>query len=271
MRTGLASLLILHIAVALYADDAWFLRMNGNGAPIDRCSFEHWTDDVLFFNNGSDDAELRILDATYPVSAGTIRIAAGRSTTLNERFSVALQPSASTAIGVLHADVPHDVAIMSRMLLFASQTQPILPPGCPVPAPPIYGASPFATTPLPIRRTLVPPNQRQVHLGADLAGIEGRMSAVIFNGSDVAANATVNLLRGCDDVVLDTRAVTVPAHSVVQLFGFSTAIDHVCAPGNEAALRRTMVITVDQPSLSWVTATQQFPFGAPQIGASIVY
>jgi hypothetical protein len=252
--------------------DAWFLRMNALGAPIDPsgCTQSYWTDDVLFFNNSATNARVKFLDATYPLSADGIDVKAGHSATLHEQLGTAQDPSAATRLGVLHVDIPADVVTMSRMLLFAQQAFP-KPPACPVLAPPFYGPSAYSTVPLPVRTSLAPANLPQVHLGADLAGIESRLSVVVYNASRIPATAQVVLRRGCDDGVLAEQNVSVPANGVVQVFGLSTADDHACAQGNPAGLRRTVTVTVDQPSLSFVTATQQFSLGAPLLGASIVY
>jgi len=156
------------------------------------------------------------------------------------------------------------------MLLYAQQVSPIAP-GCPVAIPPYYGPAPFSTTALPVRRNLAPTNQRQINLAAELAGIESRISIVIYNASDVAANALIELRRGCDDSIVEQRQIIVPARTVSQILGMTTADDHACPQGSAAALRRTVVVMADQPSLSSVTATRQLTAGGPILGASIVY
>lgn len=252
--------------------DAWLLRMNAVGAPLgpNACLQSLWTDDVTFFNNGSHDAQVRFLDATYALTASGVPIVVGRSVSIREAVGALAAPSLSERIGVLHVDVPPDVAIMSRMILFAQQAEP-LPAGCSVLAPPFYGPSAFSTVALPIRTLLSPANARQVHLGADLAGIDSRMSAAIYNATDTSGTAIIELRRGCDDGIIEQRRVIVPGRAVVQVAGFSTADDHGCKQGDPGGLRRTITISVDQPSLSWVTATQLSSQGAPLLGSSVVY
>lgn len=269
---GLLAATLLLFASQGHSDDAWFLRMNADGASTDArgCTRAHWTDDIVFFNTGASEAHVTFLDATYPFGALSLTVLGGRSTTLHEALGVADDPTLERRLGVLHADVPREVVVASRMLLFAAFTSPA-PPECPVPLPPYYGPSALSTTALPVRWSLASANQQQVHLAADLAGIESRVSVVIYNASDVAASAVIEMHRGCDDSIVEQRQIIVSSRSTVQVLGFTTADDHVCPQGSAAALRRTIVVTADQPSLSWVTATQQFTSGGPILGASIVY
>jgi hypothetical protein len=269
---GLLVATLLLFASQGHGDDAWFLRMNANGSSTDArgCTQAHWSDDIVFFNTGVSDARVTFLDASYPLGAQSLTVLGGRSTTLHEAFGVADDPTLERRLGVLHAEVPREVVVMSRMLLFAAATSPT-PPECPVQLPPYYGPAALSTTALPVRRSLAPANQRQVHLAADLAGIESRVSVVIYNASDVVASAVIEIHRGCDDSIVEQRQIIVPSRSTAQVLGFTTADDHVCPQGSAAALRRTIVVTADQPSLTWVTATQQFTSGGPILGASIVY
>src|SRR5581483_3396035 len=148
-------LLLTLLASELKAADAWLLRMNALGAPIDAsgCTQSYWTDDVLFFNNTATNAHVKFLDATYPFSADGIDVKADRSATLHEQFGTAQDPTAAARLGVLHVDIPSGVVTMSRMLLFAQQVSP-KPPACPVIAPPFYGPSAYSTVPLPVRTSL---------------------------------------------------------------------------------------------------------------------
>jgi hypothetical protein len=243
--------------------------MNALGAPPDAsgCTQSHWVDDVIFFNIGSAPATVMLLDATYPFSAASINIAAGRSTTFRDALGTTADPDIATRLGVLHLDVPKSVLITHRMFLYASQISP-LPRECPLFTPPYYAALPLSVATLPVKRSLIPANQRQVHPVADLGGIESRMSAVIYNAGVVSAQASIELRRGCNETAIDSRRITIPARTAVQVLGFTTTDDRICPQGAASGLRRSLTVTVDQPSLSWVTMTQQFPNGAPVLGAS---
>ena len=257
------------LATTTRAEEIWLLRMNAVGAPPDSsgCTESYWTDDVTFFNMGSKPVAVTFLDATYALAMPSITILAGRSTTLHEAVGRLVDPDEASRLGVLHLDLPQGLVVTHRMFLYARQISP-LPRECPLFTPPYYAASPLSTTPLPIKRSLIPPSLPQTHLGADLGGIESRMSVVIYNAGFVSATASIELRRGCDEGVIEHRQITVPPRTASQLLGFTTADDRSCPQGAASGLRRSITVTVDQPSLSWVTATQQFPSGAPILGAS---
>jgi hypothetical protein len=265
-------LILLSLVVVVRGEDAYFLRMNAFGRPLDTsgCVRAQWLDDVLLYNTNPAESSVGIVAATYPIPQPSvplfIAVPARSSRSLNESV-VGVSPASTDRIGVLHLNLPPGVIATSRMLFYSAQNQP-LPAGCPVVfSPPAFGAVAGSSTTLPIRHGFAAPNAAQIHVGADLAGISARISVVIYNGSNSAARASVAVERGCGGLT-DSRVVDVDPQSVLQVMGLSTDDDRPCGFGNPAELRRNVIVTVDQPSMSWVTMTQQGAQFAPLIGSA---
>jgi hypothetical protein len=252
--------LLTLFATAALADDAYVLRMNAFGAPIGSggCLAAHWSDDVLFFNTTPAGATVSVLDASYSIPQPvSFVVPAGRSTTLREALGTLFDPQLETRIGVLHLDVPRGVTVSSRMMVYED-----LAPGPGVICPffrPAY-ILPIAVSPLPTRGGFVPANQAQAHLAADFGGPDARISVAIYNSGDSPANATVELRNGCDGGLMSVRSVLVGAGAVAQVSGLAITAGNMespCKAGFLAELRRDVVVTVDRPSMTWVTVTQQ--------------
>jgi len=88
---------------------------------------------------------------------------------------------------------------------------------------------------------------------------DGRTNVGVFNAGSVAATATVELRRGCDDVLVASRSVAVPPNSIVQLNGLPFASEG-CSAIRTAAYETYVVVTVDQPSFSYaITLSNKRP------------
>lgn len=77
------------------------------------------------------------------------------------------------------------------------------------------------------------------------------MNVGIFNAGPETASATIELRRFCDDVVVDSRTLSVPPNTLVQTNGLLTGADAPGCPPPDP-LKRYTVVTVSQPSLVYV-------------------
>lgn len=139
-----------------------------------------------------------------------------------------------------------------------------------------YGGAPprlflFGRTSLPVFRSLAAPNNPQVHLGADLGGLPSRINVGIYNASqDATATARIELRSACNDTLLQSRIVSIPPNTIHQFGGFGAHVFCERRFGSSAGTDFAMyvVVTVDQPSLSYVAALRNDEL--PEIGTVIV-
>ena len=99
---------------------------------------------------------------------------------------------------VLHVDVPAGVLIESSDQVF--ETLPCIHND---------PAGPAVKTSLPVFRSLVPAGVRQVKLGTDLGAVAMHHNAMIYNGGNQTATASIEVRRNCDDHTVDSRTVTI--------------------------------------------------------------
>ena len=120
-------------------------------------------------------------------------------------------------------------------------------------------AASFSLSGAPFRRALAQDDKgalasgRQVHLGTDLGGPDSRINVVIYNSGDAPANATIAVRRTCDDGLADERTVTIPPNTVVQASGLRPGDAVSCLGSSSEPWTRYAVVTVDHPSLSFVS------------------
>jgi hypothetical protein len=179
-------------------------------------------------------------------------------------------PDSGAFIWAAHLDVPDGVAITSRLPVFA---------GIGAPCPPNLDGRIFGALPLPIVRQLVPAGVNQYHLGADLgAGTSGqpanaRISVGVYNAGSSEGRASIELRKGCDDLLIDSRSITVPANSLIQVSGLQTTFTscqspQVSEPNAPAFSSVYVVVRIDQPSFSYaITASNELPPKIP-VGVS---
>ena len=122
---------------------------------------------------------------------------------------------------------------------------------------------------MPVFGTLTPANTGQVYVGTDIGSPRARQNVIVYNGGSMRATATIAVRRGCDDELMDTRTVTVEANSVIQVNGLSPG-ENDCTSDRTPAYVRYTVITVDQPSLSVVSALAEAQPRAPDNVAPLV-
>lgn len=94
-----------------------------------------------------------------------------------------------------------------------------------------------------------------MHIGTDLGGWDSRINVILYNAGTEAATATIEVRRACDDVVVDSRIVTVPTNTAVQAGGLSATTS---PPGssdcpNGIPWARNTIVTMTQPGFSIVS------------------
>ncbi len=250
------SLLALIVSSSASATDIYVVQGAANGPPLNSGELILWSTDAVFYNAGITDARVRLLGISNG-GGGTINpaeftIPPRRSASL-QRLVSAWRPGANDPLWIIHLEVPPEV-VADSLLFIGSTTVPGFP------AVPITRPFRFGKVRLPVFNALVPAGQPQVHLGTYLGSpsdIPSRINVGIYNGGSVPATARIEIRQQCDDTVVDSRAVIVPADSLIQVTGFQ-ALERNCPPFVPGTLGGSFdavytLVTVDLPSLSFVS------------------
>lgn len=239
------ALSIALLAKTVCASDVYVIQGLALGPPINGCDTYQWLGDAIFHNSTASAKTIRLLDISNgPLVGGTdatLVIDAGRTSSINA--SRVWVPNPETAPWVLHLDVPDGVLVESRFEIgFVSCL--------PAERRPRYGKLSF-----PVYRALQPAGVVKVHVGTDLASINARNNVAIFNAGAVAASGHVEVHQGCDDALLHTIDVTIPANTVRQfaLGTAQTSCPNLPVQGTTFDWVTYVTVTVDQPSLSWIS------------------
>jgi hypothetical protein len=236
---GCAFLLLTSSVVFAY--DVWAFRFVYT--PYARS----WHDDLIFHNATGEDAAVRLLGVSngtvLPDAVRDIPVSAGRTVSLWNHMDF-WQADSYPNLWVVHVDVPDGVSVTSRGGLNSQCPSP-----CTYPPNPYPDLGAFS---MPVFRQLVEPDRPQLHMGTDLGTEPSRFNVGIYNAGAVEAHATISVFQACDDVLLETRGVTIPPNTAVQPSGFGS-VKPTCAgyrPGENPWLRYATVV-VDQPSVSY--------------------
>jgi hypothetical protein len=224
-----------------------------------------YRDELIFHNAGGSDAGIALLGvsngtAIHPESLtippGKVRSSEGSCEGCSAPSTWA--PDPQPLLWVAHLEIPDDVATLSRLLVLAGSPEDCN--GFPGPF-----ARTYAGIPMPVVRELTPAGRSQTLLGADIGGDsggtadDGRTNVGIYNGGTVSATASVELRRGCDGSLLETRSVVIPADTIVQVNGLSNVFTG-CNDLDTGSYEAFVVLTVDQPSFSYsVTLSNEGP------------
>lgn len=240
MRHLFFVLFAICLETGAFASDAYFIRFRSPG-PAQGCEQLVWRDNVLFYNQGTTVLNVRLLGMSNgpapPDAAAVVALPPHRVVSLND---VTQSWDPGTGLWVVHVDVPPGVVVESR-------DEALRTTNCsPSPSPPAS----LAKVSLPIVRALAPAGTPQVYLGTDLGVMSSRMNVGIYNDAFVPATATITVRRTCDDAVMDSRTVTVPAQSIVQFGGFQSGDGTLAC--FFSGWSRYVMVTVDQPSFAYV-------------------
>lgn len=221
------------------------------GPVINACEMYRWTGDVVFHNANSTPATVTLLDLSNgtfdPLTSRMITIPAGKTVSINSagRFWRPVETTTSGPLWIDHLDIPDGVIVESRIELGVTSTCGGLPG-------PRKGKQSF-----PIFRQLQPANLPRFHVGTDLGLVDARNNVAVYNAGNQTAHVHIELRAGCDDSLLATQDVTLSANNIQQ-FGFPSTTTAGCPSGSFQGGTNLwvtyMVVTVDQPSLSFVSS-----------------
>ena len=250
LRPLLAALLLGISGAHVRAGDVWILRSSESSYNAGLCSTLSTQSELLFQNNGTNDAVVRLLGISNggSVSTAEVDVPATRTVTVSS-FGVPVWV-ASSRWWTVHLEVP-DAVTMTAHLQFGTDRV-----GCPpIPRPPVFSPN-RGTLAVPVFRTLVPAGTTQRHLGTHAGSAAATLTAVIFNAANAPASAHVQLFRACDDTVVAERTLTIAANSTDSV-SFPLVID--CSSPARSVIASGFddytAVTVDQPGLSMVLAT----------------
>lgn len=222
--------------------DVWAFRFDSLSPSISTS----WHDDLVFHNTTGEVAVVRLIGVSnggiQEGDLAQVSIASGRTVSLRDLFGAWQAPD--SPLWVVHVDVPDGVLVFSR-----GGADGECPSPCTIPSNPFPNLGAFS---MPVFRSLAPAGQAQIHMGADLGLEPSRTNVGIYNAGSVAATATIALFQACDDSVLETRTISIPADTAAQGGGLGSTPTH-CAPITPLnTWLRYATVTVDQPSLSYI-------------------
>jgi len=149
-----------------------------------------------------------------------------------------------------HLEVPDGVKIESRLELGGTSCSPTTPASFP---------AAFGKLSFPVVRSLAPANTRQLFLGADNGASDSRVNIGVFNASVVPALAHLEVRRACDDLLLASQDATIAANQLSQISLFPVIDRPPCADERANGYASYAAVTVDQPSLAYVSTLSNHP------------
>jgi len=232
MKTLLSLFFLASAASAALGRDAWIIRVAANGSNGAR---QIWFDEVRVHNAGVAFEPFRVLEAsngvTFPIM-DPVPIPPGR-TIIPDLEGLSFE----IPMSVFHLDVGDDVIVSSRLAL---EIPPVITDGPPAP---VLGA-----VPLPVFHELLPAGREEILLEADLESLPSRINLALFNAASVAAHALVDVMSACDDRVVATETIAVPAN-FIGIFPLGSPAS--CAPNAPGFDGPTYLrVTLDQPGFA---------------------
>jgi len=233
---------------AAVASDVYLLRFDAVSRQSG-CLNVVWHDQAMLLNSTNAPATVRVVGVSEgkPASgaADSFVIPAGSAVSLEDALG---RPWLSIArLYVMHLDVPPGIRVASRNEVYINN-------GCISVQPPRPGA--LAQVSMPVFTALVPAGVPQVHLGTDLGERPSRTNVGIYNAGSVPAQARIELRRVCDNTVVDVRTVSIAPSATVQV-GSLAAGPNLCQSTSQSEWLRYVVVSVDQPSLTFVSNVRE--------------
>jgi len=238
----IAFFLLLALAPMVSAADVWVV-----GGFVGDCFGLQWVAGALVFNTLPTPAVVRLVsvsDSADNVAGPARELEILPRQTLDLLSSTAWWPRSEPPLFMVHVDVPEGVVIEGILTLGTG-----IAGECQIPAPDASAA--YGIIHFPHFRALVPASQEQIHLGTTLGGQRSRNNVGIYNASVFAATASVTLRRACDDRIVDETTVQLDPNSTTQV-RLENKIADRCT-GRVKPWIDYVTVTVDQPSLSWVS------------------
>lgn len=266
----LAGLLLWSSSAVLRAAEIYVVRFVTSGTLIEPpCKYLSWADHLVFHNTTAEDAVVRLLGVSNGPrrpEARDLIVPAGRSRSVAGTL-LDWHPGTGENPWVNRLDLPSGVLVASRLQVSVGSGAP-----CPV----VSDSRGVGATGFPVFRSLRAPNEPQHHFATDIGPDEtgyaahARINVGIYNAGSSSATATIEVHRGCDERLMDSRIVSIPANTMIQALGLTTRTGPGCTGSLTTALYTTYaIVRVDQPSLSYaVTLSNEFP---PQIPVGISF
>ena len=235
--------LLLALTRTSFGEEIWAFRFNSVSYGIG----VSWHDDLVFHNTTAQDASVRLTGVSNgqirPDETNEISVPAGRTVSMAVRTGL-WWPDSYPGFWVVRVDVPEGVLVASRGGVNAECPSP-----CGAPPNPFPNLGAFT---MPVFRALVPPGERQVLIGTDLGAQSSRFNVGLYNAGERETVSTVSVYQACDDALLESRTVAVPANTTLQVGGFGSAKTHCDPNGVFNTWLRHAVVVMDQPGISYV-------------------
>jgi hypothetical protein len=230
---------------AVRADDVWVLQGSAQSSLEGNLLLYLYTSDVLLYNTNQSPARIRVIEVSNGPLLTTDReliLEPAHSTSI-ARAKKEWHPDSTAPLWVTHLDVPAGVIVESRISVGQLCTV------CGnMPNPGIFGKLSF-----PVMRTLQTPLVPKIHVGTDLHAVPARNNVAVYNDGAVTAHAHIEVHQLCDEAIIDTRDIEIPAKSVLQTNNL-LAVPANCTTAGTGAEYTYVTVTVDQPSVSWVSS-----------------
>lgn len=241
---------ILLAAIPAFTRDVYVMGMHARGSNVDHCNWLSWRADVLFYNTSLIDARVRLVG----VSNGESLPGPYEELTVPARSLVSVQRTAGTywypkdprglaPLWMWRIEAPDVVEVHSQMELFEESCANAIVPTA------LRGQ-----LTLPTFEKLIPAHQEQIFLGTDLGEMERRVNVAIYNPASAPATARIALHRGCDGSIVASETVVIPPNTVVQKSRLHSGAPPNDCPSPRLAVGSYVVVTVDQPSIAFVSA-----------------
>jgi len=244
----LASMIGLSVATRVFARDIYLVQGDAHG-PVFGQERLVWSTDVLFYNRGVAPGTVTVLSISNPSDRGgrvgaSFVVAPGKTASLKQQLRGI--PNGD-ALMIVHLSVDNELVAENVLYIggelvssFNSDT--------------IFRE--HGKIRLPMFTSLVPANEAQVHLESDVGDIPAHINVGIYNAGSETATAKIETRAHCDDGTISTTTVFIPADTVVQVTGFQAETQRcgTASPGLEQKSSVYTVVTVDQPSLTFVSA-----------------
>jgi hypothetical protein len=235
MKVLLTFFMLGSAAWAAFGRDAWVIRVAGESGARSNRARHIWFDEIRIHNAGAAIEPFRVVEAsngvTFPV-VDPLPIPPSR-TILPDLEGLSFE----VPMSVFHLDVGDDVIVSSRLAL-------LIPPDITTPPPtPVLGA-----VPLPVFRELFPAGTEEILLEADLEDLPSSVNLALFNAGSVEAHALVEVMSACDDRIVASETIAVPAN-FIGLFPLGSPVScNAATPGfpGPTYLR----VTLDQPGFA---------------------
>ncbi len=266
-----ASLFSVASPARLVATEVYVVRFLTTN--IDTCPGAAYRDQLAFRNTTGQDLVVRALEGSngYVPPEDPLTVPAGRSRavfieTFSRRgVSNRWTPVAPFVFMVNKLDVPPGIVMQSRGELWG---RGLFPGDC---SPFSVGTEILGSFALPLVYSLTPAGVPQFHLTSEFGTVPSRTNVGVYNGGTTTGTAKIEIREACDDQIIETRTVSVPARSVIYAVGFkNTSFSPSCKEFDNASdYSRYVIVTLDQPGFSFALTVAEVLPPVPLVSSSV--